>query len=112
VGLSRDSQFGPVIAFGLGGIYTEVLRDVALRVAPVDRTEAAAMIRSIRAFPILAGARGQRACDLDSLADLLMHVSELPFRYPDIAELDLNPVFAGPDGAVAGDVRIIAQTRP
>ena len=65
VGLSRDPQFGPVIAFGLGGIYTEVLRDVALRVAPIDRAEADAMIRSIRAFPILAGARGQQPCDLD-----------------------------------------------
>jgi acetyltransferase len=109
VGLSRDPQFGPVIAFGLGGIYTEVLRDVALRVAPIDRADADAMIRSIRAFPILAGVRGQRACDLDSLADLLMHVSELPFRYPEIAELDLNPVFAGPDGAVVGDVRVICR---
>ncbi len=107
VGLSRDPQFGPVIAFGLGGIYTEVLRDVALRVAPVDRAEAGAMIRSLRAFPILAGARGQRPCDLDALADLLVKVSELPFRYPEIAELDLNPVFAGPDGAVVGDVRVI-----
>jgi len=109
VGLSRDPQFGPVIAFGLGGLYTEVLRDVALRVAPIDRAAAEAMIRSIRAFPILAGARGQRACDLDALADLLMRVSELPIRYPDIAELDLNPVFAGPDGAVVGDVRVICR---
>lgn len=109
VGLSRDPQFGPVIAFGLGGIYTEVLRDVALRVAPVDRAEADTMIRSLRAFPILAGARGQRPCHLDALAELLVRVSELPFRYPEIAELDLNPVFAGPDGAVAGDVRVIAR---
>ena len=110
VGLSRDRQFGPVIAFGLGGIYTEVLRDVALRVAPVDRAEADAMIRSLRSFPILAGARGQRPADLDALAELLVRVSELPFRFPEIAEVDLNPVFAGPDGAVAGDVRVIAQT--
>ncbi len=109
VGLSRDPQFGPVLAFGLGGIYTEVLRDVALRVAPVDRDEADAMIRSLRTFPILAGARGQRPCDLDALAELLVKVSELPFRYPEIAELDLNPVFAGPDGAVVGDVRVIAR---
>ncbi len=107
VGLSRDPQFGPVIAFGLGGIYTEVLADVSLRVAPIDRREADALIRSIRAFPILAGGRGQQPCDLQALADLLVKVSQLPFRYPEIAELDLNPVFAGPDGAVAGDVRII-----
>ena len=112
VGISRDPQFGPVIAFGLGGIYTEVLHDVALRVAPIERIEADAMIRSIRAFPILAGARGQQPCDLAALAELVAQVSELPFRYPEIAELDLNPVFAGPEGAVAGDVRIIAQTRP
>jgi acetyltransferase len=110
VGVSRDPQFGPVIAFGLGGIYTEVLRDVALRVAPIGRIEAEAMIRSIRAFPILAGARGQRPCDLAALAELVARVSELPFRYPEIAELDLNPVFAGPDGAVAGDVRVICRT--
>ncbi len=109
VGLSRDPQFGPVIAFGLGGIYTEVLRDVALRVAPIDRAEADAMIRSLRSFPILAGARGQRPCDLDALASLLVKVSALPFRYPEIAELDLNPVFAGPDGAAAGDVRVICK---
>jgi acetate---CoA ligase (ADP-forming) len=109
VGLSRDPQFGPVIAFGLGGIYTEVLRDVVLRVAPIDRGEAHAMIHSLRSFPILAGARGQQPCDLDALADVLVKVSELPFRYPEIAELDLNPVFAGPDAAVAGDVRVIRQ---
>jgi acetate---CoA ligase (ADP-forming) len=112
VGMSRDPQFGPVIAFGLGGIYTEVLRDVTLRVAPIDRAEADAMIRSIRAFPILSGARGQRPCDLDALADLLVVFSQLPFRYPEIAEIDLNPVFAGPEGAVAGDVRVITKTGP
>ena len=109
-GISRDPQFGPVLAFGLGGIYTEVLRDIALRVAPIDHHEATTMIRSIRAFPILAGARGQRPCNLDALADLLVRVSELPFRYPEIAELDLNPVFAGPDGAVVGDVRVIGKS--
>ena len=109
VGLSRDPQFGPVIVFGLGGIYTEVLRDIALRVAPIDRAEADAMIRSLRSFPILAGARGQRPCDLSALADLLVKVSQLPFRYPEIAEIDLNPVFAGPEGAIVGDVRVICK---
>ena len=70
------------------------------------------MIRSIRAFPILSGARGQRPCDLDALAELLVVFSQLPFRYPEIAEIDLNPVFAGPEDVVAGDVRIITLTRP
>ena len=107
IGLSRDPQFGPVVAFGLGGIYTEVLRDVALRVAPVDHAEAHAMIRSIRGYGILAGARGQKPVDLHALADMIVSVSELPFIYPEIAEVDLNPVFASSAGAVAGDVRII-----
>lgn len=107
IGLSRDPQFGPVIAFGLGGIYTEVLRDVALRVAPIARAEADALIRSLRSFPILAGVRGQPPRDLNALAELLVQCSRLPFRYPEIVELDLNPVFALERGAVVGDVRII-----
>ncbi len=84
LGLSRDPQFGPVVAFGLGGIYAEVLRDVALRVAPLDGDEAAVMIREIRAFPILDGARGQARCDLDALAEALVTLSWLPFRYPEL----------------------------
>jgi acetate---CoA ligase (ADP-forming) len=107
IGLSRDPQFGPVVAFGLGGIYTEVLADVGLRIAPVDHAEACAMIRSIRGYRILAGARGQKPVDLHALADVVARISELPFEYPELAELDLNPVFASPAGAVAGDVRII-----
>jgi acetate---CoA ligase (ADP-forming) len=106
-GLSRDPQFGPVVVFGLGGIYTEVLHDVALRVAPVDCVEAAAMIHEIRAFPLLAGARGRPACDIDALAATLAAFSELPFRYPGLREADLNPVFALPQGLVVGDVRVV-----
>jgi acetyltransferase len=107
LGLSRDPQFGPVVAFGLGGIYTEIWRDVALRVAPVDRAEAEAMIREIKSFPLLAGARGREPCDLDALAEVLSKFSELPFRYPEIAEIDLNPVFLFAEGLLVGDVRII-----
>ncbi|HET91186.1 MAG TPA: CoA-binding protein [Chloroflexi bacterium] len=107
LGLSRDPQFGPVVAVGLGGIYTEVWRDVALRVAPVDRAEAEAMIREMRSFPLLTGARGQAARDVDVLADTLVAFSQLPFRYPDIAEVDLNPVFLLERGLVVGDVRVI-----
>jgi acetate---CoA ligase (ADP-forming) len=108
MGITLDPQFGPVVAFGLGGIYTEVLRDIALRVAPVDRTEAEAMVREIRSFPILEGIRGQAPRDLDALADTLVTLSRLPFRYPEIAEIDLNPVFVFSKGLVVGDVRVIS----
>jgi len=111
LGLSRDPQFGPVVAFGLGGIYTEIWRDVALRVAPVDRAEAEAMIHEIKSFPLLAGARGRAPCDLDALADVLVRFSQLPFRYPEIAEIDLNPVFVFAEGLLVGDVRVIRNTQ-
>jgi acyl-CoA synthetase (NDP forming) len=109
LGLSRDPQFGSVVVFGFGGIYTEVLHDTSLRVAPVDRAGAQAMIREIRSLPILEGARGQPRCDLDALADMLVNFSRLPFRYPEIVELDLNPVFVFPKGVVVGDVRVIRK---
>jgi acetate---CoA ligase (ADP-forming) len=108
IGVSRDPQFGPVVAVGLGGIYTELLKDVALRVAPVSRADALDMIRSLKGYRILAGARGQPACDLDALAVMIARVSHLPFLYPGIREIDLNPVFASSTGAVAGDARIIS----
>jgi len=109
LGLSRDPQFGPVVAFGLGGIYTETWRDISLRVAPVDRVGAEAMIREIKSFPLLEGVRGQKPCDLDALADLLVNFSLLPFRYPEIGEIDLNPVFLFSKGLVVGDVRVIRK---
>ena len=109
LGISNDPQFGPVVLFGLGGIYTEVLGDIALRVAPVDPAEAEGMIREIRAFPILEGARGQRPCDLDALADTLVKLSWLPFHYPEVAEIDLNPVFLFSKGLLVGDVRVILK---
>ncbi|MBM4456333.1 MAG: acetate--CoA ligase family protein [Chloroflexi bacterium] len=109
VGLSYDPQFGPVVAFGLGGIYTELLKDVALRVAPVDRDRAREMICETRAAGLLIGARGQRPADLDALAALIARVSELPFLYPEIAEVDLNPVFVSPDGVLVGDARVIRR---
>ena len=109
VGLSRDPQFGPVIVFGLGGIHTEILRDISLRVAPVDHAQARAMIAEIKALPILQGVRGEKPRDVDALADLLVAVSRLPFLYPDLEELDLNPVFLLPEGLVVGDARLIGR---
>jgi acetyltransferase len=111
LGLSRDPQFGPVVAFGLGGIYTEVWHDIALRVAPIGRVDADAMIREIESFPLLKGVRGELPRDLDALADTLVRFSRLPFDYPAIDEVDLNPVFlfAQGDGLVVGDVRVIRR---
>jgi acyl-CoA synthetase (NDP forming) len=109
MGITHDPQFGPVIAFGLGGIHTEILRDISLRVAPVDRAEAEGMIREIRSFPILQGVRGQAPRDLEALAETLVNFSRLPFLYPEIAEIDLNPVFVLSKGLVVGDVRVIGK---
>ena len=112
VGLSRDLQFGPVIAFGLGGIYTEVLQDVAFRVAPIDQHEARVMIDELRGAAILHGVRGRAPRDLGALAELLADVSELPFRFPEIGELDMNPVFLFEQGLQIGDVRVIPADSP
>lgn len=109
LGLSHDPQFGPVVVFGLGGIYTEIWRDVSLRVAPVDRAEAEVMIREIRFFPLLKGVRGQKPRDLDTLADVLVSFSRLPFRYSEISEVDLNPVFLLSKGLAVADVRVIRR---
>ena len=109
IGLSRDPQVGPVIAFGLGGIYTEVWRDVVLRVAPLDRPEAESMIREIRSLPVLQGARGQEPADLNTLAAVLVEFSQFPFRYPELGEVDLNPVFLLSNGLLVGDVRVIRR---
>lgn len=110
VGISRDPQFGPVVAFGLGGTQTEIWRDIALRVAPVSREEAGEMISEIKSLPLLKGFRGSEPCDLEALKDLLVNVSQIPFRYPEIEEIDLNPVFINQSGCLVGDVRIIKRS--
>ncbi len=107
VGGFRDPQFGPVVAVGLGGIFVEVLADVAFALAPLDESEALAALRSLRGFAVLEGARGQPAADLDAVAAVVAGASRMLAAVPTIAELDLNPVLAGPDGAVAVDVRVI-----
>jgi hypothetical protein len=107
VGLSRDRQFGPVIAVGLGGIYTEILNDLVLRVAPVSADDALEMIESLKGRDLLKGARGSVLRDVSALAQLVSDVSWLPFRFRGIEELDLNPVFLFEDGCAAGDARLI-----
>lgn len=109
LGLTRDSQFGPVVAFGMGGIYTEVLKDVTFRVAPVSEGTAREMIGEIKMYPLLKGVRGESGCDLDALAKAIAAFSELPFRYPDLEEADLNPIFLYEDGLCAVDARILGK---
>lgn len=109
MGLTRDPQFGPVVVFGLGGIFTEILKDIVLRPAPISQAEALDMIGAIKAYKLLSGARGSAACDIGALADMLVKLSRLPFLYEEIQEVDLNPVFAYPDGALAADVRMLLK---
>jgi acetyl coenzyme A synthetase (ADP forming)-like protein len=108
LGMSRDSQFGPLLMFGLGGIYVEALKDVAFRIAPVTREDAEAMIREIRAFPILEGVRGQAAADLAALVEDILRLSQLVSDIPEIAEIDINPFLVMPQGkgTIALDARI------
>ena len=109
-GMTLDAQFGPVLMFGLGGVFVEVLKDVAFRVVPITPRDARQMVRDIQGFPVLQGHRGQEPTDLDALEGLLLKLSEFVEGHPEIVELDLNPVFAYPTGAVAADARIVLAT--
>jgi acyl-CoA synthetase (NDP forming) len=110
VGMSKDVQFGPVLMFGLGGILVEVLKDVSFRIVPVTRRDAAEMIREIKGYPLLEGYRGQEPADISALEELIVKVSQFVDQNPEMKELDLNPIFAYRDRAVAVDARIILET--
>jgi acetate---CoA ligase (ADP-forming) len=107
IGGLRDPQAGPVVMVGLGGVLVEVLADVVFRMAPIDAEEAGEALRSLRGYPVLAGARGRQGVDLDALARTLASVSRLLAAVGEISELDLNPVLASPRGATAVDLRIV-----
>lgn len=107
VGMSKDPQFGPVLMFGLGGIFVEVLKDVAFRIVPLEARDARQMVREIKGFPVLEGVRGQPPADLAALEGLILKLSQFVEAHPEIEELDLNPVFAYADGVIAVDARIV-----
>lgn len=109
VGLTKDPTFGSLVAFGMGGIYTEVLKDVTFRVAPVDILEAKKMIGEIKMAALLRGVRGEAPSDIDAMATLISRFSMLPFLYPDIHEADLNPVFVYDTGVCTADCRILGK---
>lgn len=110
IGATTDGTFGKIVAFGLGGVLVEVLKDVTFRLAPLDVAEARSMTTGIKAAEVLQGARGAEPVDLDALADVISRVSQLVTDFPEISEFDLNPVFASANGAVAADVRILLET--
>ena len=105
LGVVRDAQFGPVVMVGFGGIYVEVLDDTAVRLAPLDRAEARRMLDALRMAPALRGARGRRAADVDALADVICSFAALAVAVPVLAELEINPLLAGPGGVLALDAR-------
>ncbi|GLY92172.1 acetate--CoA ligase family protein [Actinoallomurus iriomotensis] len=107
IGATTDPTFGKVIAFGLGGVLVEVLKDVTFRLAPATGEEALSMLDDIAAADVLRGARGAEPISREALAGMIQRVSDLVADFPEIAELDLNPVFATADGAVAADVRVL-----
>jgi len=107
IGGKRDPQFGAIVLFGLGGIFVEIMKDISLRIAPIDKKEALVMIKEIKGYPILAGARGQKPANIDRLAEMIASVSRM-LSENDIQELDLNPVFVNEKDCFPVDVRMIA----
>jgi len=110
VGMSKDPQFGPVMMFGLGGIFVEVLKDVSMRVCPLSRRDAEEMVREVRGYPLLEGARGRSPSDVDALVDLIGNVARMGMDLRErLAELDLNPVRvrARGEGLIALDALLV-----
>jgi acetyltransferase len=112
VGLTRVPRVGPMVMFGLGGIYVEALRDVVLRLCPLRDTDADEMIRQVKLFELLKGIRGQAPRDLSAIADMVLRVSQLAMRHPRVVEMDINPLLALETGVVAVDARVQLVSDP
>jgi acetyltransferase len=108
IGMNRDVQFGPLLMFGLGGTYVEVLKDVSFSVAPIGKDISRKMISSIKTYPLLTGVRGESPSDLGSITDTLCRVSQLVMDFPEILEFEINPLMVMPEGqgCVAMDIRL------
>ena len=112
VGAVTDGSFGKLVAFGLGGVLVEVLKDITFRLAPATHADAVSMLDGIQAAEMLRGVRGSEPVDREALAKLIVGVSELVSDFPEISELDLNPVFASKSGVIAADVRVVVDFNP
>jgi len=108
LGMTRDPSFGPMLMFGLGGIFVEVMKDVSFNLAPITHEEATAMLEGTRSYALLRGARGQESVDLQALASALQRLSQLATDFPEIVEMDINPFMVGPPGgeAMVADARM------
>ncbi len=109
IGTSKDPQFGPVIMFGLGGIFVELLKDVSFRIIPLERKDALEMIKEIKGYPLLQGYRGKEPANISALVEIILKISKLIEENPQIRELELNPIFVYRDKAVGVDARIILE---
>jgi len=108
VGVTRDPQFGHVILFGMGGTFVELFKDTSFRVIPIESPDAQEMIEEVKGFPLLEEYRGKKG-NIESLKDLLLKVSRLTVQYPQIIEMDMNPVFSSPVGSTVADVRVLIE---
>ena len=109
VGAIKDPQFGQTLMFGLGGIFVEILKDVNFKIAPVTKEDAQEMIAEVKAYPLLKGYRNTPPADIDAIVNILLNTSKLVMDYPEIKELDLNPIMAYENGAKTVDARIILE---
>jgi acyl-CoA synthetase (NDP forming) len=111
VGVTHDPQFGAFITFGLGGIYVEVLKDVSYRVAPITSEEAKKMITEIKSYPILLGVRGGRPLDIDSIADVIMRLSQIVQEFDELQEIEINPLLVQERGCYAVDALVVIRAK-
>lgn len=109
VGAIKDPQFGQTLMFGLGGIFVELLKDATFKVAPITREDAQEMVTKVKAYPLLKGYRNTPPADIDAIVNVLLNTSKLVMDYPEIKELDLNPIMAYEKGAKTVDARIILE---
>ncbi len=109
VGMKRDPQFGPLIMFGMGGIYVEVFRDVSFRIAPLSKEDAYEMVREVKAYRILKGVRGEKPSDINAVVDVILRVSKLSLDFEEVVEMDLNPVFVYEKGCCVVDAKIVLR---
>lgn len=109
VGAKQDPQFGPIVLFGIGGVFVEILKDAAIRLAPIERKDAKEMISEIKGRKLLEGYRGGKPINFKAVEDAILAASKLIYENPEITEMDINPLFVNEKKAVVGDVRILIR---